>query len=117
MRRTEDPHRLGHRRSAPVGRLMGRRLVGQRDDPIDGLGRQRRNTRGPGLVASQPRDPLVHEALLPAPYRGFVLADRLGDGVGAFAIRRQQDNPRAPGASVDCCDPERSRPIALDQPV
>jgi hypothetical protein len=34
-----NPYRLGHRRGAPVGRLMGRRLVGQRDDPIDGLGR------------------------------------------------------------------------------
>ena len=36
----------------PVGRLVGWRLVGQRDDPIDGLCRQRRNTRGPGLVAA-----------------------------------------------------------------
>jgi hypothetical protein len=28
-----DPYRLGHRRGAPVGRLMGRHLVRQRDDP------------------------------------------------------------------------------------
>ena len=91
-----DPHRLGHRRGAPVGRLMRRRLVGQGHHPIDGLGRQRRDPRGAGLVADQPRDPFVHEALLPAPDRGFVLADGAGNGVGAVAIHRQEDDPGAP---------------------
>jgi hypothetical protein len=92
--------------------------LGQRDDPIDGLGRQRRNPRGPGLVAGQPRDPLVHEALLPAPDHGFALADGLGDGVGALAIRRQQDNPSAPDVLLwTVAIPARSRPIAPDQPV
>src|SRR4029077_19598217 len=55
-----DPHPLGHCWRAPVGRLVGRRLVGQRDDPIDGLGW--RNARGPGLVAGQPLDSFMHEA-------------------------------------------------------
>ena len=69
------PDHLGHRWRAPVGRFVGRRLVDQRDDPIDGPGRQRRDARGPGLVAGQPLDPFVHEALLPAPNHGFALAD------------------------------------------
>ena len=59
-----------------MGRLMRRRLVGQGNDTIDGLGRQRRDARGPGLVAGQSLDPLMHEALLPAPYHGLALADR-----------------------------------------
>jgi hypothetical protein len=74
-RRRADPESLGHCWRAPVGRLMGRRLVGQHDDPIDGLGGPRRNARGSGLVAGQPLDPFMHEALLPAPDHGFALAD------------------------------------------
>ena len=53
---------------------MRRRLVGQGHNPIDGRGRQGRDARGPGLVAGEPRDPLVHETLLPAPDYGFALA-------------------------------------------
>ena len=91
-----DPHRLGHCWRAPVGRLVGRRLVGQCDDPIDGLGWQRRNARGPGLVAGQSLDPFMHEALLPAPDHGFALADSAGDGGGARAVSGQNNDPRAP---------------------
>ena len=91
-----DPHRLGHCWRAPVGRLVGRRLVGQRDNPIDGLGWQRPNARGPGLVAGQPLDSFVHEALLPAPDHGFALADSAGDGSGACAVSGQNNDPRAP---------------------
>jgi hypothetical protein len=91
-----DPNRLGHRRCGPVGCRMRWRLVGQRHDPIDGRGRQRRNPRGPGLGGGSPPHPFLHEALLPTPDHGFVLADRAGDGVGALAIRRQHNNPCAP---------------------
>ena len=89
MRRTEDGlilNRLGHRRGAPVGCFVGRRLVGQRDHPIDGLGGQRRNARGPGLVAGLPRDPLEHESLLPEPYRGFVLGLRFANLASARGV-------------------------------
>ena len=59
---------------------------------------------------------LRREALLPAPYRGFVLADCLGDGVGALAIRRQQDNPGAPDVLLRAiaipCDRLQSHPIS-----
>src|SRR4051794_13475347 len=71
-----DPHRLGHHRGTPVGRLVRRRLVCQGNDTIDGLGRQWRDARGPGLVADQPLGPLMHEALLPAPDHGLALAER-----------------------------------------
>ena len=91
-----DPHCLGHRRGTPVGRLMRRRLVRQGHDTIDGVARQRRDARGPGLVAGQPPDPLMHEALLPAPDHGFALADSAGDGGGALAIGRQYNDPRPP---------------------
>jgi hypothetical protein len=52
-----DPHRLGHRRRGPMGRLMRRLLVGQGNDTIDGLGRQGRDARGPGFVAGEPSTP------------------------------------------------------------
>jgi len=75
-----------------MGRRMRRRLVGQRDYPIDRRSRQRRDPRRPGLVAGQPCDPLVHEARLPAPDHRLVLAEETGNGVGALAICRQQDD-------------------------
>ena len=95
-RRRTDPHCLGHRRCGPVGRLMRRGLIGQRNDTIDGLGRQRRNARGPGLVAGEPRDPLMHETLLPAPHNGLALADSAHDGGGAVVVGGQSDDPRPP---------------------
>ena len=52
---------------APVGRRMRRGLVGQGNDAIDGLGRQGRDARGPGLVAGEPLDPLMHEATYVSP--------------------------------------------------
>jgi hypothetical protein len=91
-----DLHRLGHRRRGPMGRLMRRGSVGQRHHPIDGLGRQRRDARGPRLVAGQPVNPLMHKAFLPAPNHGLALANGAHDGGGALAIRRQQSNPCAP---------------------
>jgi hypothetical protein len=115
MRRTEEgliPTASAIAGARPVGRLVRRRLVGQRDDPIDRRGRQRRNARGPGLVAGQPGDPFAHKALLPAPYHCFVLADGAGDGVGALALRRQ----RTMRARQTCfCGLLRSRTIASNR--
>ena len=95
-RRGTDPDRLGHRRRGPMSRRVRRCLVGQRHHPIHRRRRQGRNARRPGLVAAQPRHPLVHEALLPAPHHRLVLADRAGDRGGALAIAGQQHNPGAP---------------------
>ena len=95
-RRGADPNRLGHRRRGPMGRLMRRRLISQGNDAIDGLGRQRRNARGSGLVAGEPLDPLMHKALLPAPDHGFALADRAGNGGRARAVGRQNNDPCPP---------------------
>ncbi len=75
---------------------MRRCLVGQRNDTIDGLGRQRRDARGPGLVVGEPVDPLMHEALLPAPHHGLALADSARDGGGAVAVSGQNNDPRPP---------------------
>src|SRR5271156_1350288 len=91
-----DPHRLGHRRRAPMDRLMRRRLVGQGHDPIDGRGRQGRDARGSGLVAGEPLDPLMHEAFLPAPDHGFALADSARDRGRALAISGQNNDLRPP---------------------
>src|SRR6516165_8153143 len=82
MRSSGSPHAAG--------------LIGQRNDTIDGLGRQRRNARGPGLVAGEPRDPLMHETLLPAPHNSLALADSAHDGGGAVVVGGQSDDPRPP---------------------
>jgi hypothetical protein len=79
-----------------MGRRMRRGLVGQGNDAIDGLGRQGRDARGPGLVAGEPLDPLMHEALLPAPDHGFALTDGAHHGSGALAVDGQNNDPRAP---------------------
>src|SRR5580692_4390278 len=99
-----DPHRLGHRRCGPMGRLMRRSLVGRGNDAIDGLGRQGRDARGAGLIAAEPLDPLTHEALLPAPDHGFTLADGAHNGSGALAVGGQNNDPRAPRASAGYSD-------------
>src|ERR1700730_17734367 len=51
-----------------------------------------------GRVLSRvnPRDPFMHEALLPAPNHGFALAESAGDGGGALAVGCQNNDPRAP---------------------
>src|SRR5271166_1830515 len=79
-----------------MGRLMRRLLVGQDNDTIDGRGRQGRDARGPGLVAGEPLDPHMHEALLPAPDHGFALADSAPDAGRALAVSGQNDDPRPP---------------------
>jgi len=77
-------------------RLVRRRLVGQGNDTINGRGGQGWDARGPGLVADEPRDPLMHETFLPAPDYGFALPDSTGDGGGAGAVGRQHNDPRPP---------------------
>src|SRR5438046_4337486 len=52
--------------------------------------------RGPGLVAREPLNPLLHEALLPAPDHGLALANRAHDGTGALAVGGQNHDPRPP---------------------
>ena len=95
-RRRADPHRFGHRRRGPMGRLMRRLLVGQGNDTINRRGRQGRDAPGPGLLAGEPGDPLMHEALLPAPNHGFALANSAHDGGRACAVSGQNNDPRPP---------------------
>ena len=91
-----DLRGLGHRRCGPVGRLMRRFPVGHCDHPVDRLGRQGRDARGPRLVAGEPRDPLPHEALLPTPHTGLVLAGLALDPARPNAVGRQQNDPYPP---------------------
>ncbi len=64
-----EPSRLGHHAAGPVGRLAGRLATGQRHHLLhDGLGRARLAGLS-GLIAQQPGDAGLGEALLPAPDR------------------------------------------------
>ena len=62
---------LGHRRGRPVRRLARRVVQRQRDHALGHLGLERRDARGPGLVAQQPIDAFRDEPLLPAPDAGL----------------------------------------------
>ena len=88
--------RLGHRPAGPMGGLVRRRLERQGDDPRDGVAIHRRLSRRPGLVAQQPMDAFLHEALLPAPHAGLGLAGLTHDGVGAEPVAGQQHDAGAP---------------------
>src|SRR3984893_5837086 len=51
---------------------------------------------GPGLLAGEPGDTLMHEALLPAPNHGFALANSAHDGGRACALSGQNNDSRPP---------------------
>src|SRR5215475_12012972 len=68
-----DPDRLRHRRAGPVAGRGWRACQRQSNHAFGHLGTQRRDARGPRLVAPQPRDPSLLEALLPAPDHGLAL--------------------------------------------
>jgi len=81
---------LGHLACAPmrgIGRLFGRCLL---DDGEFLLGRQRRDARGPRLVAQQARHAFSDVALLPAPDARLRHTRAPHDGVGAEPIRSGQ---------------------------
>src|SRR3984893_11728368 len=79
-----------------MGRIMRRLLVGQGNDTINRRGRQGRDAPGPGLLAGEPGDPLMHQALLPAPNHGFALANSAHEGGRARAARGQNNDSRPP---------------------
>ena len=68
----------------------------QRHHALGHLGPERRDARGPRLVAQQPVDAFLHEALLPAPHAGLRLAGPPHDLDGADAVGAQQDDLRPP---------------------
>jgi NAD(P)-dependent dehydrogenase (short-subunit alcohol dehydrogenase family) len=79
-----------------VGGLARRIFQGQGDHAIGDGGAQRRDARGPGLVAKKAIDAFLHEPLLPSPDR------RLADAGGAHDVVRtgpgggEKHDPRAP---------------------
>jgi hypothetical protein len=60
-----------HRPAGPVRRLARQLAERELDHPLDRRCRQRWQAGLPGLVAQQPVDPGLHEALLPAPDAGL----------------------------------------------
>ena len=95
-------HRLGHCRAAPV-RGVGRRLLhGLRDHLQPDFPGQGRHTRGPRLVALEPRHALIEIARLPAPYRRLRHARPPHDLDGALTVRRHQHDLGPPGKLARC---------------
>ena len=95
-----DADGLGHLACAPmrsVGRLFGRRLL---DNGELLLSRQRRDARGPRLVAQQTRHTSIDVALLPAPHARLRLTRAPHDGVGPEPIRGGQHDTSAPAPLV-----------------
>jgi len=91
-----DAGRPGHGGTGPVGRLAGRFTQRQGDHLLDDRVGQRWHARRPGLVAQQPLDAFLGEALLPAPDRRLGDAGLAHDGVGAQARGGEQHDPAAP---------------------
>jgi hypothetical protein len=81
-----------HQRGGPMGGLGGRIALGQRHDPLGDIRPQRRNPRGPRLVAQQPIEAFRHKPFLLAPDAGFRGAGLAHDLVGADAIGGQKDD-------------------------
>ena len=77
---------------AAVQWVASRRRIGQRqrDHALGHFGAERRDARGPRLVAQQAVEALLAEALLPAPDAGLRLARPAHDLVRAEAVGRQQ---------------------------
>ena len=90
-------HRRRHHRAAPV-RSIGRRLLHSlRDHLQPDLPRKRRNTRGPRLVALEPRHAFIEIPFLPAPNRRLRHACPPHDLNRPHAIRCRKYDTRPPG--------------------
>ncbi len=76
-----------------LAQLVGKR---KRHHLLADLRPERRNARGPRLVAQETHEAFNGEALLPAPHAGLRLADLSHDLDGADAIGTQQDDLGAP---------------------
>ena len=110
-----DAGRLGDHAARPMGGLSGRLAARQRQD----FGHRRRRQRFLAglarLVAQQPVDTLLGEALLPSPYRrpaGAALARHRQHRQGARPTRERSEP--AERVSAAGCDRRRSQPIACD---
>src|SRR5258708_18830391 len=91
-----DTDSLGHRRRGPLRHVAGRIARGERDDALDHRGRRRRLSGRARLIAQEPIDAFEHEALLPAPHTGFVLADLALDPARPNTGAGQKDDPGPP---------------------
>src|SRR5262245_11809251 len=97
LHRTDaDASGLRHRRARPMA--GGRRWPGQgqRHKAFGHLWAQRRNTRGPRLVAPKPCHAFLAEPFLPAPDHRLGLASGPNDFGSAMTIGRQKHNLCSP---------------------
>src|ERR1700722_4034808 len=95
-RTNADPSGLLHRRARPMAGSRRRPCQGQRHNAFGLLWAQRRNARGPRLVAPKPRHAFLAEPFLPAPDHRLGLAGGPHDLGSAMIIRRQKHNLRSP---------------------
>ncbi len=91
-----DAGGLRHHVGDPIRGLAGRVLQRQHHHALGHFGTERRNARGPRLVAQQPLEALLCKALLPTPHAGLGFAGLLHDVDGADAVGRQQDDLGTP---------------------
>ena len=85
-----DAGLFGHPCGRPIGRLGGRVGQGQRHHALGHLGAERRNARGPRLVAQKPVEAFFGKAFLPAPDAGLRFAGLPHDLVRAKPGGRQK---------------------------
>jgi hypothetical protein len=90
------PDRLGQFPTGPMRDLPGWRPQRQVDNPLHGLGRQRRLAGLSRLVAQQTVDPFGHEPGLPPPHHRLGLARAAHDLGGAAAVGSGEDDICAP---------------------
>ena len=93
-----DAGGLRHHVGGPVRPLAKRILQRQRHHAPGHFRTERRNARGPRLVAQQSFEACRGEALLPAPHAGLGLAGLSHDLDGTGAVGAQQDDLGAPDA-------------------
>jgi hypothetical protein len=122
MRRPDPLHRAQryaagrrHRPAGPMGRLAGRIAKRQRDDTLNQLRRQGRQSGLAGPVAHQAGRAFAHEPLLPAPDAGLGHLGPAHDLRRAAARSGRQDDTRPPDvllrAVAICHDP--LQPVAV----
>ena len=117
LHRTDaDPSNLRHRRAGPMAGGRRRPCQGQRHNAFGHFWAQRRNARGPRLVAPKSRHAFLAEPFLPAPDHRLGLAGGPHDLGSAMTIGRQKHNLCSPNVLLRLATTDSSslRSVALN---